>query len=92
MRMMYKFLIPNEKGNQAKADGSLRKAIDEIIERTKPECAYFYMYQGRRGGLMVFDIQHPSELIPLNDLLMSATGAEINVHPAMTREDLDRAP
>ncbi|MEM1059174.1 MAG: hypothetical protein AAGK14_07985 [Verrucomicrobiota bacterium] len=92
MRMMYKFLIPNQKGDQTKLDGSLRKALKELVEETKPESAYFYMYHGKRGGLLVFDVEHPGDLVPINDKLIAATGAEINVHPTLNWEELEKTP
>ena len=37
MRMMLKFTLPVEKGNQAIKDGSLGKTLESIMKKLKPE-------------------------------------------------------
>ncbi|MGI9474124.1 MAG: hypothetical protein ACR2NZ_21465 [Rubripirellula sp.] len=55
MRLMLRFAIPVEKGNEAEADGSMSEAIRELIERVQAEDAYFYMQDGKRAGIVIFD-------------------------------------
>ena len=43
MRLMLRFTIPVERGNEAEADGSLALAIKELIEKMQPEAAYFHL-------------------------------------------------
>jgi hypothetical protein len=39
MRMMLKFALPVDRGNQAFKDGSLGRAMEAIIGKLKPEAA-----------------------------------------------------
>jgi hypothetical protein len=41
MRMMLKFTLPVEKGNAAFRDGSLARVLESIMNKLKPEAAYF---------------------------------------------------
>ena len=50
MRLILRFTIPVEKGNEAAADGSLAVAIDSMVKQLKPEAAYFHLDDGRRAG------------------------------------------
>ena len=50
MRLILRFTIPVEKGNEAAADDSLAVAIDSMVKQLKPEAAYFHLDDGRRAG------------------------------------------
>jgi len=63
MRLMLKFTIPVEKGNQAAQDGTLGVAIDKLIEQTQPEAAYFMVEQGKRAGMIFFELSDQAKLI-----------------------------
>jgi hypothetical protein len=53
---MLRFTIPVEKGNEAVADRSLPVAIKELVERVKPEAAYFHLNDGKRAGTLFFSL------------------------------------
>ena len=59
MRMMLKFTLPVEKGNAAINDGSLGRTMELIISKLKPEAAYFTPMDGKRGGVIFFDLADP---------------------------------
>jgi hypothetical protein len=50
MRMMLKFTLPVEKSNTAINDGSLGKTMDSILNKLKPEAAYFTPLDGKRAA------------------------------------------
>jgi hypothetical protein len=52
MRMMLRFTLPVEKGNQAFKDGSLGKTLESIMNKLKAEAAYFGPSDGKRGGII----------------------------------------
>ena len=60
MRMMLRFTLPVEKGNQAFNDGSLARTMESVMTRLKPEAAYFAPLDGKRSGMLFFDIAEPS--------------------------------
>ena len=79
MRMMLKFTVPVDKGNAAFHDGSLGKAVETIMNKLKPEAAYFAPFEGKRGGMIFFDLAEP---------LFLNLNAETELIPVMNGDDL----
>ena len=50
MRMMLRWTVPVERGNQAIKDGTLARTIQALLEELKPEAAYFWPENGKRAG------------------------------------------
>ena len=50
MRVMLKFTLPVEKGNEAFKDGELAKTLESIMTDLKPEAAYFGPLDGNAEG------------------------------------------
>jgi len=90
MRMMLKFKIPVEKGNQAFTDGSLASTIQSLIEELKPEAAYFCPDEGKRSGFMVFDMTDAAQIPKIAEPLLSNLHAEIDFRPVLNADDLKR--
>jgi Domain of unknown function (DUF3303) len=88
MRMMLRFTLPVEKGNQAYSDGSLGKTLESLMNKLKPEAAYFGPTDGKRGGIMVFDLTEPSQIVEVAEPLFSNLNAAIEIIPVMTGDDL----
>ena len=88
MRMMLKFTIPIEKGNQAFKDGSLGRTLESMMNKLKPEAAYFAPSDGKRGGMMFFDLAEPSQIIEVAEPLFSNLNAAIELVPVMNGDDL----
>ena len=59
MRMMLKFTLPVETSNAAINDGSLGRTMESILSKLKPEAAYFTPLEGKRGGMIFFDLADP---------------------------------
>jgi hypothetical protein len=88
MRMMLKFTLPVEKGNQAVKDGSLGKTLESLTNKLKPEAAYFGPSNGKRSGMMFFDLAEPSQIVEIAEPLFSNLNAEVEIVPVMNGEDL----
>ena len=88
MRMMLKFTIPIEKGNQAFKDGSFGRTLESIMNKLKPEAAYFAPSDGKRGGMMFFDLAEPSQIIEVAEPLFSNLNAAVEIVPVMNGDDL----
>ena len=88
MRMMLKSTIPIEKGNQAFKDGSLGRTLESMMNKLKPEAAYFAPSDGKRGGMMFFDLAEPSQIIEVAEPLFSNLNAAIELVPVMNGDDL----
>jgi hypothetical protein len=54
MRMMLRFKLPVEKGNQAIKDGLIKKTLNALMATLKPEAAYFGPSEGKRCGMIFF--------------------------------------
>ncbi len=90
MRLMLKFTIPVEKGNQAEKDGTLGKAIQQLIEAVDAEASYFSLEDGKRMGIVIFEETDQARLTMYNEPMFAALNASIDISPVLTAEDLQR--
>ena len=89
MRMMLKFTLPVEKGNQAfSKDGSGGKTLEMIMQKLKPEAAYFAPMDGKRSGMIFFNLDQPSQIIEACEPLFSSLNAAVELIPVMNGDDL----
>ena len=88
MRMMLRFTIPVEKGNQAFKDGSLGKTLESTMNKLKPEAAYFAPLDGKRCGMIFFDLAEPSQIVEVVEPLFSNLNAAVELVPVMNGDDL----
>ncbi len=88
MRMMLRFTLPVEKGNQAFNDGSLGRTMESVMTKLKPEAAYFAPLDGKRSGMLFFDIAEPSQIVEVVEPLFLNLDAAVDIVPVMNAEDL----
>src|SRR5215831_5955467 len=88
MRMMLKFTLPVEKSNTAINDGSLGKTMDSILNKLKPEAAYFAPLDGKRAGMIFFDLAEPSQIIEAVEPLFLSLNATTELLPVMNADGL----
>jgi hypothetical protein len=88
MRVMLRFTLPVEKGNQAFKDGSLGKTLESLMKELKPEAAYFGPHNGKRSGMMFFDLAEPSKIVEVAETLFANLNAEVEIVPVMNGDDL----
>jgi hypothetical protein len=86
--MMLRFTLPVEKGNQAFKDGSLGKTLESIMNKLKPEAAYFGPSDGKRSGMVFFDLADPSQIVEVVEPLFSNLNAAVEIIPVMNADDL----
>ncbi len=91
MRFMLTFRIPMEAGNEMIKDGSLPETIRAILEDLEPEAAYFSDIEGARGGYFVVNIDDASQIPAIAEPFFLKMGANVQMHPVMTPEDLERS-
>ena len=91
MRMLLQVRIPHAEFNAAVRDGSAEKKIKQILEQTKPEAVYFTEYDGRRGAIMIININDPSEVPKFAEPWFLSFNADVQFHIVMTPEELGRA-
>jgi hypothetical protein len=88
MRMMLRFTLPVDKGNQAFKDGSLGKTLESIMKKLKPEAAYFAPMDGKRAGMMFFNLADASQIVEIVEPLFSNLNAAVEIVPVMNGDDL----
>jgi hypothetical protein len=88
MRMMLKFTLPVEKSNAAINDGSLGRTMESILSRLKPEAAYFAPLEGKRAGMIFFDMADPSQIVESVEPLFLSLNASTELVPVMNADDL----
>lgn len=90
MRMLMQVQWPNEPFGAAVRDGTAGKKMQKILAAIQPEIAYFTEDEGRRGGVMVVNIDDPSQIPSLAEPWFLTFHAEVKFRVAMTPEELAR--
>jgi len=91
MRMMLRWMVPVERGNETIKDGTLAKTIESLLNELKPEAAYFWPEAGERAGMMVFDMADPAQIPQIAEPLFLNVDAAVEFVPVMNADDLKRA-
>ena len=86
MRVMLKFILPVEKGNEAFRDGALAKKLESIMNNLKPEAAYFAPMDGKR--MIFFNFSKPSQIVEVVEPFFLNLDAETEIVPVMNPDDL----
>jgi hypothetical protein len=90
MRMLLRFQMDVEAGNEAIKNGSFGEMLGRVMERFNPEAAYFTAMDGKRTGLIFFDLQDPSEIPVIAEPLFMGVGAAIDLIPVMTPDEVQK--
>ena len=88
MRLILRFSIPVQKGNEAVSDGTLAIALRNLVEKVNPEAAYFHLDDGKRAGTIVFEAPDHLNLAEINEPLFAQLNAKIDIQPAIRPEEL----
>jgi hypothetical protein len=91
MRMIMHVYFPVEVFNASVKDGSVGAKMHRILEKIKPEAAYFTEYHGLRTGILVVDLKDAAEIPVLCEPWFLLFNAKVELHPAMTPEDLGKS-
>ncbi len=91
MRMIMSFQFPIEPFNTLVKNGTIGAKMRQILEDIKPEHAWFTERNGRRGGIVVVNVETPSDIPRLAEPFFLTFNAEVEFRIAMTPEDLGRS-
>ena len=91
MRMMLRWTVPAEKGNAMIDDGSMQTVIEAVMAKTNPEAAYFLAEDGKRSGMVFFDMKEPADIPRIAEILFRGANAEVEFVPVMNADDLQKA-
>jgi hypothetical protein len=88
--MLLKVQMDVEAGNRAIRDGSFGETLNRVMGEIKPEAAYFTAIDGRRTGLIFFDLQDASQIPAIAEPFFMTVGAAVELLPVMTRDDVQK--
>jgi hypothetical protein len=88
MRTLLKVQMDVEAANRAIKDGSWARTMERVMQELQPEAAYFTALDGKRTGLIVFDLKEPSQIPSIAEPFFMAVNASIELAPVMTLEDV----
>lgn len=88
MRTLLSFQLPVARANQAIKDGSLPKTLEKVMALVKPEAAYFTTVDGKRTGLVFFDLSESSDIPVIAEPLFQDLDATVSFTPVMTGQEL----
>jgi hypothetical protein len=91
MRVMIKFAIPIDTGNEANRTGKLQKVFQQLAEELKPEAGYFFPEGGQRAGFFIVDMQESSQVAEIAERFFYGMSARVEMTPVMNGDDLQKA-
>ncbi len=91
MRMLMKVSFPLEPFNTAVKNGSAGMKMQQIIGEIKPEAVYFTEMNGRRGAILIVNVEDPSKVPMLAEPWFLTFNADVELHIVMSPEDLGKA-
>lgn len=91
MRVLMLLQFPIEPFNTAAKNGTVGAKMRQILDAIKPEAAYFTERNGHRGGILVVNVDNPSDIPRLAEPWFLSFNAEVEFRIAMTAEDLAHA-
>jgi hypothetical protein len=74
MRILLKFDLSLEAGNEAVCSGKIAELNHSLMERIQPEAAYYSTENGKRISYIFFDLKDPSQLVGADNLSGARTG------------------
>lgn len=91
MRMIMQVEFPIEPFNSLTKNGTIGAKMMQILEAIKPEHAWFSERDGKRGGILIVNVDGPSDVPRLAEPWFLSLNAEVEFRVAMTPQDLGAA-
>jgi hypothetical protein len=91
MQMLMHVRMPIEPFNDMVRNGTAGPTLQAILADIKPHATYFTSGSGQRGGIIVVDVNDPSDIPRLAEPFFLAFEADVEFEPCMSPEDLGRA-
>ena len=88
MRMLLKVQMDTAAANELIVGGSMAGLMQSMMERLKPEAAYFAPQDGVRTAFIFFDLEDPSQIPVISEPLFENMKAKVSFTPVMNGEDL----
>ncbi|MFF7632861.1 hypothetical protein ACFZB9_06865 [Kitasatospora sp. NPDC008050] len=80
--------MDTEKANKAITGKTLAHTMKSVLERIKPEAAYFGAKDGQRTAFIVFDLKEASDIPSVAEPFFQDLGAKVAFIPVMNFDDV----
>ncbi|MGA5407175.1 hypothetical protein ACPCSC_07890 [Streptomyces lavendulocolor] len=80
--------MDTEKANDAIRGDRLDAILGSLMDRVRPEAAYFGAIDGMRTAFVVFDLEDPSHVPVICEPLFMELNAKITMIPVMNGDDV----
>jgi hypothetical protein len=91
MRFIIRAKIPTEAGNKMVKDPKFIQNLEGYMNKIKPEASYFFEADGNRVMAFVANIESVEMIPAVVEPLFQEIGANVEVHPVMSFDDLKKA-
>ncbi|MCL6545551.1 MAG: panthothenate synthetase [Bryobacteraceae bacterium] len=91
MRMILEVQMPHEPFNTLLRQGTAAKTLAGILDTLKPEAVYFTERDGKRGAVIVLNVEEPSRIPSIAEPFFLSFNADCRFGIAMSPEDLRNA-
>lgn len=91
MKMLMTVEFPHEPFNTLVRAGKVGEIIGRVLESLKPETVYFTEQDGKRGGILLIDVQDASEIPRFAEPFFLNFNANCKFRIAMSPQDLQKA-
>jgi len=91
MKFLLEVTIPHESFNAAVKDGSVGDKINRIMTSIRPETAYFTTMNGKRGAILIVDIENSFDLPLISEPWFLLFNADVQAKMFMTPDELGRS-
>ncbi|MFA0812599.1 hypothetical protein [Microbulbifer epialgicus] len=90
MRLLMKILIPAKQGDIAVADESMPAVLNAFIAAADPESSYFYLENGKRAAIFIFEEKRQDKLMAYNEKFFAKLDAAIWITPVLNHKELQK--
>ena len=91
MKMLLTVDIPNEPFNGLVRAGTAGDTINKILESLKPQAVYFTEQDGRRGAVLLIEVDSPSDIPRFAEPFFLKFNADCRFRVALSPDDLGKA-
>lgn len=88
MRTLLRVTIDVQAGNRAIQEKRMQQLLPQMMERLKPEAAYFLGDDGIRTAYIFFDMKDSSQMVVIGEPLFQQLNARVEFMPVMNADDL----
>ncbi|NUP22241.1 MAG: hypothetical protein HOZ81_40505 [Streptomyces sp.] len=90
MRVLLQAHLDTAKSNDVIQSGKMPQVVKGLMDKIKPESAYFTTDHGVRTMYLVFDMEDPSQMPSIAEPLFVELGADLDYTPVMNADDLQK--